>query len=228
MTTSVSGIVSGVGGSLTKEGTGTLTLTAANTYTGGTTINGGSLLFAILSGSGSGCGPVTVKTGATLGGTGTIGGSLTVESGGLVMQFGGTLIVNGAVINNGTMRFVHGASFVVGNGSTFINNGTLDIMTGSFSTPGGFVNNGTVLDSSVIKVKTISLNAAAVPAVVTVTINGYTGHMYQLERSTALDVTAFSPVSGVPMQAGTTGGTLTFTDPAAPSNQAFYRVRVDP
>jgi hypothetical protein len=144
------------------------------------------------------------------------------------MVAGGTLTVTGAVINHGTMRFVRGASLVVGEGASFINHGTLDIMTGSFSAPGGFVNNGTVLDSTLIRVKTISHNATASPATVTLTMAGYTGHLYQLERSTALGPGTFAPLNDVPTQAGMTGGTLIFTDPAAHPNRSFYRVRVDP
>jgi autotransporter-associated beta strand protein len=41
--TTISGIMSGTGGALAKISTGTLTLSAANTYTGGTTISNGTL-----------------------------------------------------------------------------------------------------------------------------------------------------------------------------------------
>ena len=41
--TSFTGTLAGSGGSLTKEGTGTLTLSATNTYSGSTTVNAGTL-----------------------------------------------------------------------------------------------------------------------------------------------------------------------------------------
>jgi autotransporter-associated beta strand protein len=61
-----------VGGSLTKIGTGTLTLSGANTYTGDTSINAGVLR---VDGSIASTNTV-VNRGGTLGGTGTIGGNL--------------------------------------------------------------------------------------------------------------------------------------------------------
>ncbi|MBN8460898.1 MAG: autotransporter-associated beta strand repeat-containing protein [Verrucomicrobia bacterium] len=70
------------GTSLVKNGPGTMVLALGNTYTGTTTVNGGTLLVNNTSGSGTSTGAVTVKTGATFGGTGLVSGAVTVESGG--------------------------------------------------------------------------------------------------------------------------------------------------
>jgi len=80
----------GIGGSLTKIGTGTFNVTGSNTYTGGTTLRSGTLLVNNSIGSGTGTGAVQV-TGGTLGGTGTIAGAVTVGTG----SDGGALISPG-------------------------------------------------------------------------------------------------------------------------------------
>ncbi|MBP2230998.1 autotransporter-associated beta strand protein [Azospirillum agricola] len=98
----LSGVISG--NNLTKTGSGTLTLSNANTYTGSTTVSAGTLL---LTGS-LGNGAVSVASGATLGGTGTIGGNVTVASGATLapgvagssngigtLSVGGNLTMNG-------------------------------------------------------------------------------------------------------------------------------------
>ncbi|MCL4204010.1 MAG: autotransporter-associated beta strand repeat-containing protein, partial [Pirellulaceae bacterium] len=64
--------------SLTKMGSGTLTLNAANPYGGGTTVVGGTLLVNNSSGSGTGPDAVTVGSAATLGGNGTVAGDVTI------------------------------------------------------------------------------------------------------------------------------------------------------
>ena len=63
-------------GSIEKIGTGTLTLSGSNTYTGGTTVTSGILLVSNVSGSATGTGAVSVNTG-TLGGSGIIAGAVT-------------------------------------------------------------------------------------------------------------------------------------------------------
>jgi autotransporter-associated beta strand protein len=68
-------------GGLTKDGSGTLTLSGSNTYTGATTISSGIL--AINGSQSAATGNVTVASGATLKGTGTVGGATTVQSGGI-------------------------------------------------------------------------------------------------------------------------------------------------
>jgi fibronectin-binding autotransporter adhesin len=62
---------------LTKVGAGTMTLSGANTYSGGTTVDAGTLLVDNTSGSGS----VTVNNASsTLGGNGTISGAVTLNA----------------------------------------------------------------------------------------------------------------------------------------------------
>jgi len=82
-----SGIISdgGSGGSITfatVNGFGALVLSGASTYTGGTTVDGGYLLYVLknANGSGTGRGPVSVPNGL-LGGTGVIGGAVTIGDG---------------------------------------------------------------------------------------------------------------------------------------------------
>lgn len=85
---------------VTKVGTGNWTVTGANTYTGGTVVNDGTLTVNNTSGSGTGTSTVTVSTGATLAGTGIISGATTVNSGATLAPGNaaiGTLTVNNSV-----------------------------------------------------------------------------------------------------------------------------------
>ena len=74
------GFSGGTGGSLTKTGTGKLTLSGASTYTGITTVNAGTLLVSNTTGSATGPGAVKVNSG-TLGGSGIITGAVTIGTG---------------------------------------------------------------------------------------------------------------------------------------------------
>ena len=92
------------GGSLNKQGAGTLTVTGANTFDAGTTVNGGTLLVNNTTGSGTGSGAVSVSNvGTVLGGNGTIGGDLTVNAGALIApgsaaSTAGTLTIGGSTV----------------------------------------------------------------------------------------------------------------------------------
>ena len=73
------GVGGGTGGSLIKVGTGTLTLSGANTYTGPTTVNGDGVLD--VTGSIVSSSLTIVGSGASLVGTGAVG-NLQINSGG--------------------------------------------------------------------------------------------------------------------------------------------------
>lgn len=75
----LTGVLSGAGGSVIKEGAGRLELTAMNTYTGRTDVNAGSLVVA--AGASTGTGAVTVAANAALMGSGTVAGSSFTLSG---------------------------------------------------------------------------------------------------------------------------------------------------
>lgn len=98
------------GTSLTKSGTGFLTLTAASTYSGTTTVAAGTLNVANNSGSATGSGPVVVNSGGTLKGTGQIAGSLTVNTGGTFdIRFNDGLFISGPVTINSGANFLAGS-----------------------------------------------------------------------------------------------------------------------
>jgi autotransporter-associated beta strand protein len=73
-------VTEGGGGTLKKVGSGTLTLSSKNTYSGGTVVLEGTLILASEIASATGSGSVNVK-GGTLSGTGTIYGAVTVGTG---------------------------------------------------------------------------------------------------------------------------------------------------
>ena len=100
-------------GSLEKTGGGAFTLIGANTFTGGVTISGGTLLACNTNGTATGTGGVVVQNSGTIGGTGFASGLTTVNNGGSISpgQSAGTLTLD-------AVNFATGASFIVEIGGT--------------------------------------------------------------------------------------------------------------
>ncbi|MFT3753250.1 MAG: autotransporter-associated beta strand repeat-containing protein [Paludibacter sp.] len=72
------------GATVTKLGTGTMTLTGASTMTSGFTINAGKVIASNTTGSATGTGTVYVNNSGALAGTGSIAGNVVVYSGGTI------------------------------------------------------------------------------------------------------------------------------------------------
>jgi autotransporter-associated beta strand protein len=153
LSTTVSGIIDGTdplggpGGSLVKIGAGTMTLSGANTYTGGTTVNGGVVAIS-----------ADNNLGDASGGLAFGGGTLRFLSGFTTNRIvalnagGGTFDTNG---NNVTL-----ASTLSGSGITKIGAGTLTLSAANTYAGGTTVNGGLIKFSAANNFGTgqISLN----------------------------------------------------------------------
>ena len=111
--------IGGSGFGITKTGSGSLVLSAVNTYTGGSTVNGGTL--TVTAAGSLATGLITIASGATATINGGLGnGSNITNSGTFSLAGAGTL---GSLTNNGAANFLGTVSLgsITDNGSGTIN-----------------------------------------------------------------------------------------------------------
>ncbi len=159
-TATQAGLISELGGPrpIEKTGAGVLVLTAANTYTGGTTISAGTLQ---LGNGGAG---------------GSIAGAV-INNGVLAINrsdtyaFNGVISGTGALVQNGTGATILTTTNTY-SGTTTINAGTL-VVDGSIANSPVFVNNGALLTGNGA-VGPTTINGALLPgqSIGTITVNG--------------------------------------------------------
>jgi len=111
-------VLSSSGGALTKSGSGTLTLNAFNTYTGGTVVNGGTLALATGGPIGALVGSLTINSGATL------LASTTNAFGYATGNKVNSVTINGGTLNyTGTADLGWGVAYTISNGALLTSNG---------------------------------------------------------------------------------------------------------
>jgi fibronectin-binding autotransporter adhesin len=197
-------------GSIIQNGSGNLTLNAANTYSGGTTLNTGTLVIG--NAAAAGTGTITQTDGTSLlkiDTTGTItnamlvynvfatqsatfSGAITVNNATWDIDTGDTLTISGVVSGNGGVTKTGNGTLILSgsnsyNGSTVINAGTLEAASvnalGANNTVQ--VNGGTLLVSTdnAINGRQITLNGTSTTVATLAFSGNYSGRVDNLTLS---------------------------------------------
>ena len=198
----ISGFISQTGGSITKTGVNTVTLTGANTYTGLTTVSGGTLRLN--------------RTGGT---TIPINNNITINGGNL--QVSSNQTINNLTFTSGTLTVDPGVVLTItglytGGAGTIINNGRI-VMAGSAlqSFPGASTFISTMNELEVNNASGVNMNSSIAITgsliLTSGTLNIGTNNLLDLNGASLTTMTGFlngSTSSDLTIR-GTTGGILT-------------------
>ena len=225
----ISGAMTGTSASsLAKDGSGTLTLSAANpSFLGSVAVNGGTLqtnVSSALSGN-----AVTVASGATLNlngtsqsvGSFTSNGALNLGSSGSFTLLGsatlaGTLTGTGTITLNAGSTLTLGANFsdsginIVLNGGTLKLNGTTDTF-GSLS-----VNASSVIDFANPSTSVLSVSGVSLAGGVTLSVNNWANMVDYFYSSTSPGTQGFPPINQIVFNGGSGNFTHWDTNPTGP------------
>jgi len=144
-----------------------------------------------------------------------------------------TFLTNGNIVNSGTLTVYAGSTLSASGAASFTNDGLLDLLTSPASTlPAGFVNNGTVILSNNVAVRSFSKTGTSVA----LSILSFTGHNYQLQGRASISSGSWQNIGSA--QGGTSitnndgsisGTVLNFSDTGGATGSAkFYRIQVSP
>ncbi|WP_395747178.1 autotransporter-associated beta strand repeat-containing protein [Prosthecobacter sp.] len=223
--TTMAGVISGSGGSFTKTGSGKLTLTAANTYTGATTVAAGTLA---LSGAGSladstavsltdasskldisaiSAGSETVASLASVAGSSVVLGAKNLTAGdsnnttvaGSLSGTGGSFTKTGS----GTMTFTGANTYT---GATTISDGTLALSAGGSLSDSSAVNLSSAM--GVLDISGITADGETIASIAGVTGSQVFLGAKNLTAGNDGDTTMAGVISDGGIVAGT-GGSLT-------------------
>ena len=172
----------------TKSGAGTMIISGNNTYgnaataAGQTTVSGGTLLVDNLTGSGAGVSDVTVNSGATLGGIGSISGALT----------------NKGAIAAGTLSAKVGT--LTSGSQTWITNASVNVELNDASTAEGVghdyinINGALVIDATNINFVVSTLNGQAAGSMANFSSSNPGGYAWKIVSASG-GITGFNPAA---------------------------------
>ncbi len=206
--TTASGVISGTGG-LTKDGTGVLQLSgaSANTYSGSTVVNAGTLSLAKTAGLNAVAGNLTIGDGSGTDVVQLAAANQIVDSSAVTISAGGSLDLNGF---NETVASVSGASstsqIALGAGTLTVGDANTATFAGSISGTGNLVKQGsgklTLTGASTFSgTATISVGAVNIQ---NATALGSTGAT-TVSSGTALEIQGGIAVSGEALTLNGTG-----------------------
>ncbi|MCH9616900.1 MAG: hypothetical protein SP4CHLAM5_03920 [Chlamydiia bacterium] len=145
----IAGIIAGTGGSIVKQASKSVTLSGANTFSGGTSLEEGSIILNNSTGLGSGALTMATGTNLTLNDAIAASNSISLPAAGgriFTVSSGDTATLSGVISDQGSLEKTGGGTLTLAgtntySGGTTITEGTVAV-TGSLSSTGSVAVNG--------------------------------------------------------------------------------------